>query len=84
MLRAVDLDLDVIRGADRTGGGGRVWIDDEDEFADHRVRFGYPTDVIRAATTSCDRVLADVGSRHPPYDETADAWLVRLARPLQH
>ncbi|WP_180935649.1 DUF402 domain-containing protein [Nocardioides ungokensis] len=38
MLRAVDLDLDVVRG--RTG---RVWIDDEDEFAEHRVRFGYPT-----------------------------------------
>ena len=37
VLRAVDLDLDVVRG-----NTGRVWVDDEDEFADHRVRFGYP------------------------------------------
>ena len=28
VLRAVDLDLDVVRGAT-----GRVWVDDEDEFA---------------------------------------------------
>ncbi|MGB0101971.1 MAG: DUF402 domain-containing protein, partial [Nocardioides sp.] len=31
VLRAVDLDLDVVRG-----NAGRVWVDDEDEFADHR------------------------------------------------
>ena len=37
VLRSVDLDLDVIQGL-----SGRVWVDDEDEFADHRVRWGYP------------------------------------------
>ena len=37
VLRAVDLDLDVVRGAT-----GRVWVDDEDEFARHRVRVRLP------------------------------------------
>ncbi|QNN52423.1 DUF402 domain-containing protein [Nocardioides mesophilus] len=73
----VDLDLDVVRG--RTG---RVWIDDEDEFADHRVRFGYPADVVRLATASCERVHAAVTSRRPPYDgQVSRSWLSRLPAP---
>ena len=36
-LRAVDLDLDVVRGTT-----GRVWVDDEDEFAEHRIALGLP------------------------------------------
>jgi protein associated with RNAse G/E len=73
-LRAVDLDLDVIRGS-----SGRVWVDDEDEFADHRVRFGYPDEVVRLAITSCDEVLAALGSRLPPYDGVVGAaWIDRL------
>ena len=39
VLRSVDLDLDVVRGAN-----GRVWVDDEDEFAQHRVEYSYPDD----------------------------------------
>jgi hypothetical protein len=74
VLRAVDLDLDVVRG--RTG---RVWIDDEDEFAEHRVRFGYPEDVSRLAMTSCDRVRAAVAGRHAPYDGSSAVWLELLA-----
>ncbi|GAA4376215.1 DUF402 domain-containing protein [Nocardioides caricicola] len=74
VLRAVDLDLDVVRG-----NTGRVWVDDEDEFADHRVRFGYPDEVTTAAMTSCDRVHAAVVSALPPYDGSAAAWLSRVA-----
>ena len=54
-VTAVDLDLDVVRG-----WTGRVWVDDEDEFADHRVRFGYPADVVRMAAPSCEAVRTDV------------------------
>ena len=46
LVRAVDLDLDVIRGTT-----GRVWVDDEDEFAEHRVSLGYPEEVIEQAVT---------------------------------
>jgi len=73
-LRAVDLDLDVVEGET-----GRVWIDDEDEFAQHRVELGYPSDVIAAAMRSCDRVRADLAAGHPPYDGSHRRWLDLLA-----
>jgi protein associated with RNAse G/E len=74
-VTAVDLDLDVIRG--RTG---RVWVDDEDEFADHQVRLGYPDEVVRAAVESCAAVHAAVVARRAPYDgKVGDSWLRRLA-----
>ena len=74
VVRAVDLDLDVVRG--RTG---RVWIDDEDEFAEHRVRFDYPEDVSRLAMASCDLVRTAVVAGHAPYDGSSAAWLALLA-----
>jgi hypothetical protein len=73
LLRAVDLDLDVIQG-----DAGRVWVDDEDEFAAHRVRLGYPDELVRSALEACDRVHAAVAAAAPPYDGTAEAWLTRL------
>jgi hypothetical protein len=77
-VSAVDLDLDVVRSR-----VGRTWVDDEDEFAAHRVRFGYPEDVVRDASASCDAVLADVAARRGPYDGVCGpAWITRLcARP---
>ena len=78
VVRAVDLDLDVI-----LGNSGRAWVDDEDEFADHRVRFGYPAGVVRSAAASCDRVLSAVEARRAPYDGAADAWLAHLGRRLR-
>lgn len=78
VLRAVDLDLDVVR--DETG---RVWIDDEDEFAEHRVAFGYPDDVTAAASATCADVLRRVTAHEPPFDGEAPArWLdvLRLSR----
>ena len=75
VVRAVDLDLDVVRGVD-----GRVWIDDEDEFAEHRVELGYPDDVASAAEASCDRVHAAVLADHAPYDGSHERWLAALGR----
>ncbi|MGH8966186.1 MAG: hypothetical protein ACRDXB_12775 [Actinomycetes bacterium] len=70
------VDLDVVKG-----WTGRVWVDDEDEFADHRVRFGYPDDVIAGAVESCAHVRAQVESGHAPYDQaTGRRWLDRLSR----
>ncbi len=48
LVRAVDLDLDVIQGTT-----GRVWVDDEDEFAAHRLALGYPDEVTEQAVSSC-------------------------------
>ncbi len=75
-LRAVDLDLDVIRGKT-----GRVWVDDEDEFAEHRVSLDYPSDVVAGAMASCDRVAAAVRDQQPPFDPvTAQDWLALFRR----
>jgi predicted RNA-binding protein associated with RNAse of E/G family len=71
VLTAVDLDLDVLRG-----WTGRVWVDDEDEFADHRARFGYPAEVVDLAVTTCAAVRRAVELSQPPFDAaTPRRWL---------
>ncbi|MCW2792490.1 MAG: hypothetical protein JWO76_1588 [Nocardioides sp.] len=74
VLRAVDLDLDVVHG-----NAGRIWVDDEDEFAEHRIAFGYPDEISRLAMESCDRVRAAMEAGRAPYDGVAEAWLALLA-----
>ena len=89
VLRATDLDLDVIRMADPRPADlppalagwepGAVLIDDEDEFAEHRETFGYPPEVVAAARASADRLHAAVSAGEAPYDDaTATRWLDRL------
>lgn len=87
-LRSVDLDLDVIRMADLVPAGihprlvhpaGAVWIDDEDEFAEHRVAFGYPDDVVRAAEASRYAVLAAATAETPPFDGSHRRWLASVS-----
>ena len=76
-VRCVDLDLDVVRG-----DNGKVIVDDEDEFAEHQIAFGYPAEVVRAAEESCATVLAAVSARTPPFDTASSAaWLTRVAAP---
>jgi hypothetical protein len=73
-VRCVDLDLDVVRG-----DNGMVIVDDEDEFAEHQVVFGYPASVVRAAEESCTAVLAAVSARTPPFDGAASGvWLAQV------
>ena len=72
-VSTVDLDLDVVREPD-----GRVWVDDEDEFAEHQVALGYPTDVIAAARASCDEVLAAVTGEADPFSGVHRDWIARL------
>ncbi len=72
-LRAVDLDLDVVGDVH-----GRVVVDDEDEFAEHRVRYGYPPEVVAAARASCASVLADASAGRAPYDGAHLRWLTAL------
>jgi hypothetical protein len=73
-VHLVDLDLDVVKG--RTG---RVWVDDEDEFADHRVRFGYPAEVVELAVASCEAVRRAVTASRAPFDATTSRrWLDML------
>ncbi len=76
VLRSVDLDLDVVRRHD-----GSVYLDDEDEFAEHRVTYGYPDDVVAIAEKSAADVLAAVRTGATPYDGHGHAWLARVPTP---
>ena len=73
VLRAVDLDLDVVRGFN-----GTVIIDDEDEFIEHQAELGYPADVIAAARASADELKVAVEAGRAPYDGTHLGWLELL------
>ena len=72
-VRMVDLDLDVFRT-----WTGDVVVDDEDEFAEHRVSLGYPDDVAAAAQGSCAEVAAAVRARAEPFGTTGTVWLTEL------
>jgi uncharacterized protein len=65
-----DLDLDVVRRrADQ-----QVELLDEDEFAEHQVRYGYPADVIAAAERSAAWLMEAVGARAEPFGRAAAEW----------
>jgi uncharacterized protein len=65
----IDLDLDVIRDIQ-----GRVFIDDEDEFDDHRARYGYPDDVVAEARASVDAVAAAMREGAGPFGGAWERW----------
>ncbi len=76
-IRCTDLDLDVVRGTT-----GVVMVDDEDEFAEHQVTYGYPPDVVAAAQAACDDVRRMAELRVPPFDGLAPrVWLDRAQTP---
>ncbi|MFC4584580.1 DUF402 domain-containing protein [Sphaerisporangium corydalis] len=69
----VDLDLDVIRMRD-----GRVLLDDEDEFAEHRVRYSYPQDVVEQAERSAGWLMAAVRARAAPFSGVHRTWMTHV------
>jgi len=68
-VRAVDLDLDVIEALDHS-----VYVDDQDEFDEHRVELGYPREVVDLAMVTRDLVLTAVRDKIPPFDGSAAPW----------
>ena len=76
VVRAVDLDLDVIERLDRT-----VIVDDQDEFDQHRVELGYPPEIVALAMSTRDLIRTAVTSRIPPFDGSSSApWFDVLRR----
>ncbi|WP_421076139.1 MULTISPECIES: DUF402 domain-containing protein [unclassified Microbacterium] len=68
---AIDMDLDVVHRLDDRG----IYVDDRDEWDEHRAHYGYPADVqeeLEARTLVLEQeVRADVA----PFDDaTADRW----------
>jgi len=73
-VRCVDLDLDVVRDSD-----DRVWVDDEDEFAEHQVSLGYPAEIVEGALASCAQVLELVTADAAPFARSsALGWIAKL------
>ncbi len=70
----VDLDLDVVRYRN-----GPVAVIDEDEFADHRVRLGYPPEVVAAAERTATTLVAALVERVEPFGDAAGRWFDRVA-----
>ncbi|MFT4051898.1 MAG: DUF402 domain-containing protein [Microbacterium sp.] len=73
----IDMDLDVVRALDGRG----IYIDDRDEWDEHRVRYGYPPGIV----TRLEQVALDlerhVTEEQAPYDgPTAEHWLAVLER----
>jgi hypothetical protein len=77
VIRAVDLDLDVVRRAT-----GRVELLDAEEFLEHQQRYGYPVEVIRAAQATSDRLLSQVRAEVEPFAAAAEPWFRVLAQRL--
>jgi len=70
----IDMDLDVVRRTDRG-----VWIDDRDEWDEHRVQYGYPLDIVERLEALAVDLEVRVRAGAAPFDEaTGDAWLARL------
>jgi uncharacterized protein len=69
-VRLVDLDLDV--ASPRKGG---VEIHDEDEFEEHRIRYGYPDHIVDRARAETARIAIAVEHGDAPFDGTARQWL---------
>jgi len=71
----IDMDLDVVERADLG-----VYIDDRDEWDEHRVAYGYPLDLVARLEALAVDLERRVIAGEPPFDDaTADAWLRRLA-----
>ncbi|MCL2553154.1 MAG: DUF402 domain-containing protein [Actinomycetia bacterium] len=67
----VDLDLDVLR---KRGARLPILVD-EDEFAEHQVRYGYPPEVVAAAQDAADRLMAAVAAGTGPFGGAHARWL---------
>jgi protein associated with RNAse G/E len=70
----IDLDLDVVR----LRRDGRVFVDDEDEFAEHQVRYGYPPEVVNQAEQAAASLLAAVSAGLEPFGSAAERWLDKV------
>jgi protein associated with RNAse G/E len=69
----VDLDLDVVRLV----GSGVAKLLDEDEFAEHRVLFGYPEDVVREVSQTATTLMAQVTAAEP-FVAAYRPWLAQV------
>jgi protein associated with RNAse G/E len=74
VVTMVDLDLDV-----RRRRAGTVELLDEDEFAAHQIRYGYPPQVIEQAWAAGEWLVGALRERVEPFGSDYRHWLDVLA-----
>jgi uncharacterized protein len=74
-VQLVDLDLDVRRRR----ASGTVELLDEDEFAVHKERFGYPDDVVDRAWDAARFLLDALGNGTQPFAGGYRDWLDQVS-----
>jgi len=75
-LSIIDLDLDVVKAT----GTGQIRLLDEDEFAEHQIRYSYPADVIEAAWASAKWLIAAMTAGDEPFGDTPGRYREFLTR----
>jgi len=70
----VDLDLDIVRYR----ADGRVELHDEDEFRDNIAAYGYPGEVVEAATRAAQELRAALLANAEPFASRWRSWLSRM------
>ena len=70
----VDLDLDVVLLRD-----GSLFVDDEDEFDEHRVQLSYPDDLVDLARMSATNVFKAITNGTEPFDFAWQRWLASVS-----
>lgn len=74
-MRGIDMDLDVVHQLERG-----IWIDDIDEWEDHRVKYGYPAHTIAHLEALAAELEREVTAGNAPFnDATIAHWLGVLA-----
>ncbi len=71
-FHVIDMDLDVVQTASRG-----VFIDDEDEFAEHRVAMDYPTALAESLQASAEKLYQAVKAQQAPFDGTDVEWFTK-------
>jgi uncharacterized protein len=70
-LTVVDLDIDLVRYR----ADGRVEVEDEDEFEEHRVSLGYPDAIVEGALRGAAELRAALSGDEEPFAEHYRNWL---------
>lgn len=70
-VHIVDLDLDVVRRRVT----GAVELRDEDEFEEHRQRFGYPEELVAEGHAAAEWLYQALGDGTEPFATTYRKWL---------
>ncbi|MET0423551.1 MAG: DUF402 domain-containing protein [Actinoplanes sp.] len=74
-ITVVDLDIDLVRyRSDR-----RVEVEDEDEFAEHRVSLRYPDEIVAGALAGAETLHAALVSDEEPFATHYREWLARVS-----